>query len=35
MSLDNLAPERNEAYSKDLFAFLKNQLGIPGDRGYM
>ncbi|KAN0115905.1 Tautomerase/MIF superfamily [Russula decolorans] len=34
-SLDNITPERNEAYSKELFAFLKNHLGTPGDRGYI
>jgi len=34
-SLDNITPEANEAFSKDFFAFLKNRLGTPGDRGYI
>jgi Macrophage migration inhibitory factor (MIF) len=33
--LDNITPEQNEVYSKDLFALLKKELGLPGDRGYM
>ncbi len=35
VSLDNFTPESTEGYSKSLFAFLTNALGIPGDRGYM
>ncbi|KAI0303513.1 Tautomerase/MIF [Multifurca ochricompacta] len=34
-SLDNITPELNEAYSKDLFAFFKEELKTPGDRGYV
>ncbi|KAH9967992.1 Tautomerase/MIF [Russula dissimulans] len=34
-SLDNITPEQNEVYSKDLFALLKKELGLPGDRGYI
>jgi hypothetical protein len=34
-SLDNITPEQNQAYSQDLFAILNNELGVPGDRGYM
>jgi len=33
--MDNITPERNVAYSKALFEFLKKELGTPGDRGYM
>jgi len=33
--LGNITPEKNEAYSKDLFALLNKELGVPGDRGYM
>jgi len=29
--MDNITPERNVAYSKDLFEFLKKELGTPGD----
>ena len=32
---DNIMPERNEAYSNALFAFLKDKFGLQGDRGYM
>jgi phenylpyruvate tautomerase len=34
-SLDNLTPERNEAYSSDLCKFLETEIGAPGNRGYM
>ncbi|KAI9453610.1 Tautomerase/MIF [Lactarius psammicola] len=34
-SLDNITPESTEGYSKALFAFLNNTLGVPGDRGYI
>jgi len=34
-SLDNINPEKNEAYSKDLFALLNKELGVRGDRGYI
>jgi phenylpyruvate tautomerase len=34
-SLDNINPEKNEGYSKDLFAILNEELGVGGDRGYM
>jgi hypothetical protein len=30
-----MTPEQNLVYSKDLFALLKKELGVPGDRGYM
>jgi hypothetical protein len=33
--LGNITPEKNEAYSKDFFALLNKELGVPGDRGYM
>lgn len=35
VSLDNINPEANEAYSKALFEFVGKKLGAPGDRGYM
>ncbi|KAF8274264.1 Tautomerase/MIF [Lactarius quietus] len=35
IGLDNIMPETTEAYSKELFAFLNNKLGVPGDRGYI
>ncbi|KAH9051490.1 Tautomerase/MIF superfamily [Lactarius vividus] len=35
ISLDNITPESTEAYSNTLFAFLKDTLGVPGDRGYI
>jgi len=34
-SLDNITPERNEAYSKDLFELINKELGVQGDRGYI
>ncbi|KAF8479100.1 Tautomerase/MIF [Russula ochroleuca] len=34
-SLDNITPERNEAYSNALFTFLKDKFGLQGDRGYI
>ncbi len=34
-SLDNINHEVNEQYSKVLFKFLEDKLGVPGDRGYM
>ncbi|KAH9977316.1 Tautomerase/MIF, partial [Lactifluus volemus] len=34
-SLDNITPERNEAYSSGLFAFLEKELGVQGNRGYI
>jgi hypothetical protein len=33
--LDNITPEQNQAYSKELFALINKELGVPGDRGYM
>ncbi|KAH9180220.1 Tautomerase/MIF superfamily [Lactarius sanguifluus] len=35
ISLDNITPESTEAYSNALFTFLKDTLGVPGDRGYI
>ncbi|KAH9038946.1 Tautomerase/MIF superfamily [Lactarius pseudohatsudake] len=35
ISLDNITPESTEAYSNSLFTFLKDTLGVPGDRGYI
>ncbi|KAI8999062.1 Tautomerase/MIF [Trametes punicea] len=35
ISLDNLTPEANEKYSKKFFAFFKEKLGVPDDRGYI
>ncbi|KAI9456697.1 Tautomerase/MIF [Lactarius psammicola] len=35
ISLDNITPESTEGYSKALFTFLNNTLGVPGDRGYV
>ncbi|KAF8894732.1 Tautomerase/MIF [Infundibulicybe gibba] len=34
-SLDNINPDANEAYSKKFFDFFKQELGVPGDRGYI
>ncbi|KAJ7826643.1 Tautomerase/MIF superfamily [Mycena leptocephala] len=34
-SLDNLNPEANEKYSAIFSEFLKSELGIPNDRGYI
>ena len=34
-SLGNINPEVNEKYSATLFPYLKEKLGVPGDRGYM
>jgi len=34
-SLDNISPDQNTAYSKIFFAFMKEKLGTPGDRGYI
>ncbi|KAK0210249.1 Tautomerase/MIF superfamily [Desarmillaria ectypa] len=34
-SLDNINPEKNEQYSKELAAFLKKSLSLPHDRGYI
>ncbi|KAH9935809.1 Tautomerase/MIF [Amylocystis lapponica] len=34
-SLDNLKPDLNEVYSKALFGFFKERLGIQGNRGYI
>ncbi|KAF8655871.1 hypothetical protein AX16_002954 [Volvariella volvacea WC 439] len=34
-SLDNINPEANVKYSKALFQFLKDKLGLPDDRGYI
>lgn len=34
-SLGNINPEVNEKYSATLFAYLKEKLGVPGDRGYI
>ncbi|SJL04715.1 related to Macrophage migration inhibitory factor [Armillaria ostoyae] len=34
-SLDNLSPEKNEKYSKELAAFLGKSLSLPHDRGYI
>ncbi|KAI0806896.1 Tautomerase/MIF [Fomes fomentarius] len=35
VSLDNLPPEKNEQYSKAFFAYFKEKLGVPDDRGYI
>ncbi|KAG2020877.1 hypothetical protein CC2G_006169 [Coprinopsis cinerea AmutBmut pab1-1] len=35
VSLDNIKPDLNEKYSAELFAFFKEKLGVPGDRGYV
>ncbi|KAH9063772.1 Tautomerase/MIF superfamily [Lactarius deliciosus] len=35
ISLDNITPESTETYSNALFTFLKDTLGVPGDRGYI
>ncbi|KAI0737875.1 Tautomerase/MIF [Daedaleopsis nitida] len=35
VSLDNITAETTEKYSKAFFAFFKEKLGIPGDRGYV
>jgi len=34
-SLGNINPEANEIYSQKIFAYLKEKLNIPGDRGYI
>ncbi|EJD37888.1 Tautomerase/MIF [Auricularia subglabra TFB-10046 SS5] len=34
-SLGNVNPSANEKYSAAFFAFLKEKLGVPGDRGYI
>ncbi|KAI9059704.1 Tautomerase/MIF [Trametes coccinea BRFM310] len=34
-SLDNINPKANEEYSKKFFAFFKEKLGVPDDRGYI
>ncbi|KAL4266463.1 MIF family protein [Pleurotus pulmonarius] len=34
-SLDNINYEVNEQYSKVLFKFLEDKLGVPRDRGYI
>lgn len=34
-SLGNINPAANAAYSKALFEFIKENLGIPDDRGYI
>ncbi|KAF8164027.1 Tautomerase/MIF superfamily, partial [Pholiota molesta] len=34
-SLDNLSAELNDGYSKALFAFFQEKLGIPGTRGFI
>ncbi|KAI0781402.1 Tautomerase/MIF [Trametes elegans] len=34
-SLDNISPTQNEEYSKAFFAFFKEQLGVPDNRGYI
>ncbi|KAI0261084.1 Tautomerase/MIF [Gloeopeniophorella convolvens] len=35
VSLDNITPQKNEAYSKSLFEFFEKELGVPGDRAYI
>ncbi|CDO68899.1 hypothetical protein BN946_scf185000.g42 [Trametes cinnabarina] len=35
ISLDNINPKANEEYSRKFFAFFKEKLGVPDDRGYM
>ncbi|KAJ2926347.1 hypothetical protein H1R20_g10755, partial [Candolleomyces eurysporus] len=35
VSLDNISPEKNDEYSKELFSFLKEKLEIPDTRGYI
>ncbi|KAI0355020.1 Tautomerase/MIF [Trametes cingulata] len=34
-SLDNINPKVNEEYSKAFFAFFKEKLGVPDNRGYI
>ncbi|KAF8918582.1 Tautomerase/MIF superfamily [Mucidula mucida] len=34
-SLDNITPEKNDVYSKELAQFLNEKLGLKSDRGYM
>ncbi|KAI0648335.1 Tautomerase/MIF [Trametes meyenii] len=34
-SLDNINPDANLEYSKAFFAFFKEKLGVPDDRGYI
>ena len=33
--MDNINPELNEQYSKALFNFVEEKLGVKDDRGYM
>ncbi|KAF6764685.1 Tautomerase/MIF superfamily [Ephemerocybe angulata] len=35
VSLDNIDPEKNVNYSKELFGFFKEKLGVPDNRGYI
>jgi len=35
VSLDNINPDLNAEYSEALFAFFKEKLGVPGNRGYI
>lgn len=35
VSLDNITPETNEEYSKKLFGYVEEKLGVPGHRGYI
>ncbi|KAI8999065.1 Tautomerase/MIF [Trametes punicea] len=35
LDVNNFTPEANENYSKKFFAFLKEKLGVPDDRGYI
>ncbi|KAI0082863.1 Tautomerase/MIF [Panus rudis PR-1116 ss-1] len=35
VSLDNINPEANEKYSKELFQYFEEKLGITGSRGYI
>lgn len=34
-SLGNISPEKNVKYSKALFEYLRDKLGVEGDRGYI
>ena len=33
--MDNIDPEKNDKYSKELFTFFSEKLGIPDTRGYI
>jgi len=35
VSLGGLSPESNEEYSKSLFSYLEEKIGVTDDRGYI